>query len=165
MKKLYRTGYSLFALPVCMPQGCWLFFLIQKIETGLSVSLRCVPREFELASMSVLPSVSHLLHVLHLWPLFLQIRGTDAAVSLSLASSPDHRQSGLAHGVVCRSDCKVSATGSSMSATEKCSTCTVSLSKQSFSQRFKGLLWCLKEKNHPSVVHSISSEGALTSEW
>ena len=108
--KLWKpTGSVLFALPVCVLWERWLIFLIQKIKTGLSVSLRLVPREYALASTSVLASVSHLLHVLHFWPFFLLIRDTDVVLSLFLCCSSDHRQLGLAHGVVCRSDSKVGA--------------------------------------------------------
>lgn len=93
-----------------MLRGCWLFFLIPKIETGLSVSLRLLPGEFELASclhfhlpviycMSYTYDLYSYRYVTQMLPcLFL---------ASSSSSSSDHRRLALAHGVVCRSDSKV----------------------------------------------------------
>lgn len=53
--------------------------------------------------------LSVIYYVLHSWPFFLLIRDADVALSLFLSRSSDHRQLGLAHGVICRSDSKVSA--------------------------------------------------------
>lgn len=132
---------------------CWLIFLIQKIKTGLSASLRLVPREYLLASMSMLASVSHLLHVLHFWSFFLLIRYTDVVLSLFLSLVHLTTDNWVWH-MVSYADQTVKSvqTGSSVSATEKCSTsyCRVSLSQQSLLPWFKGLLHCLQEKEPSS---------------
>lgn len=107
--KLWKpTGYVLFALPVCMLWERSLIFLIQKIKTGLSVSLRLVPREYVLASMSVLASVSLFIACLTLLT-FLLTDTRCRCCLFFLSCSSDHPQLGLAHGVVCRSDCEVGA--------------------------------------------------------
>lgn len=61
----------------------WFFFSFPE-ETGLSVSLRLVAREYDLASMSMLPSVSHSFHFLHSRPFCFLIRDTDAVSSIPL---------------------------------------------------------------------------------
>lgn len=145
--------------------GCWLIYFNQKIKTGLSVSLRLVPRENGLASMFMLASVSHFLRILRFWPFFWYVT---QMLSLRLACSSDHRRLGLAHGIVCRSDSKVCGDRLHCVSNREVQRSTLQsqpLAAVIFTMIERVITLPAGEKNHPCVVHCISSGGAPCDEW
>lgn len=164
---LKPTGYVLFALSVCMLSLRCLIFLILQIKTGLSVSLPFLPREYVLASMSVLASVSHILRLTLLTSPLADMCHRCCVVSFSLVRLwPQTMWCGTQRGMQIRqkSQCRVAPVCQQQRSAALHTAESASHSSH-FYHDLEGYYIACRKKNYPCDVHCISSRGALCEDW